>query len=39
MSDIVRIGVVGAGSLVARNVEPFTMVAGCPAKFVKRLDQ
>jgi len=30
--------VVGAGSLVTRNVEPFTMVAGCPAKFVKRLD-
>jgi len=30
--------VVGAGSLVTRNVEPFTMVAGCPARLVKRLD-
>ena len=30
--------VVGAGSLVARSVEPFTMVAGSPARFVKRLD-
>jgi acetyltransferase-like isoleucine patch superfamily enzyme len=30
--------VVGAGSLVTRDVEPFTLVAGCPAKFVKRLD-
>jgi acetyltransferase-like isoleucine patch superfamily enzyme len=30
--------VVGAGSLVTKNVEPFTMVAGCPARLVKRLD-
>ena len=29
--------VIGAGSTVIRNVEPFTMVAGQPARFVKRL--
>ncbi len=28
--------VVGAGSLVTRDVEPFTVVAGNPARFVKR---
>lgn len=30
--------VVGAGSVVTRNVKPFTMVAGCPARLVKRFD-
>jgi len=30
--------VVGAGSVVTRNVEPFTLVAGCPAKLIKRLE-
>jgi len=29
--------VVGAGSLVKENVKPFTLVAGRPAKFIKRL--
>lgn len=30
--------VVGAGSVVTRDVEPFTLVAGCPAKLIKRLE-
>lgn len=30
--------VVGAGSVVTKNVEPYTMVAGNPAKFIKRID-
>lgn len=37
----VRIGkgaVVAAGSIVTRDVEPYTMVAGVPAKCVKRFD-
>lgn len=29
--------VVGAGSVVTKNVEPYTMVAGNPAKFIKSL--
>jgi len=28
--------VVGAGSIVTKNVEPFTIVAGNPAKFIKK---
>ena len=28
---------IAAGSVVTRNVEPFTMVAGVPAKFIKSL--
>lgn len=31
-----RGGVVGAGSVVTRDVEPFTLVAGAPARFVRR---
>lgn len=30
--------VVGAGSVVNKDVEPFTMVAGCPARLIRRLD-
>ncbi|MEO7044417.1 MAG: acyltransferase [Ferruginibacter sp.] len=31
--------IVGAGSVVTHDVEPWTIVAGNPAKFVKKLDQ
>jgi acetyltransferase-like isoleucine patch superfamily enzyme len=31
-------GIVGAGSVVIKDVEPYTIVAGNPAKLVKRLD-
>jgi acetyltransferase-like isoleucine patch superfamily enzyme len=31
--------VVGAGSLVVKDVEPYTIVAGHPAKLVKTLDR
>lgn len=37
----VRIGegaVIGMGSVVTRNVEPYTVVAGNPARVIKRLD-
>ncbi len=37
----VRIGkgaIVAAGSVVTRDVEPYTMVAGVPAKIIKRFD-
>lgn len=37
----VRVGegaVIGMGSVVTRNVEPYTVVAGNPAKLIKRLD-
>jgi acetyltransferase-like isoleucine patch superfamily enzyme len=30
--------VIGAGSVVIRNVEPYTIVAGNPAKFVKKIE-
>lgn len=30
--------VVGAGSVVTKNVEPFTLVAGNPAKVIRKLD-
>nr|WP_287744653.1 hypothetical protein [Microcystis sp. M169S2] len=36
----VRIGkgaIIGAGSVVTQDVEPFTIVAGNPAKIIKRL--
>ena len=29
--------IVGAGSIVLKDVEPYTVVAGCPAKNIKRL--
>lgn len=32
-------GVVGAGSVVTRDVEPYTFVAGSPARFVRRRSQ
>ena len=41
ITDGVRIGshvVVGAGSLVTKDVQPFTMVAGNPARVIKRYD-
>jgi tetrahydrodipicolinate N-acetyltransferase len=31
--------VVAAGSIVVKNVEPFTVVAGVPAKVIKRVDE
>ena len=31
--------IVGAGSVVVRDVEPYTIVGGSPAKLVKRLDR
>lgn len=31
--------IVGAGSVVTKNVEPYTMVAGNPAKFVKKIEE
>jgi putative colanic acid biosynthesis acetyltransferase WcaF len=34
-----RGGVVGAGSVVTRDVEPYTLVAGAPARFVRRRSQ
>ena len=30
--------VVAAGSIVVKNVEPYTVVAGVPAKFLKKVD-
>lgn len=30
--------VVGAGSLIARDVDPYTIVSGRPAKFVRKID-
>ena len=30
--------IVGAGSIVTKDVEPNTIVAGNPAKFIKRID-
>ena len=38
----VRIGnnsIIGAGSVVTKNVEPNSIYAGNPAKFVKKLDE
>jgi len=29
--------VIGAGSIVTKNVEPMTVVAGNPAKFIRKL--
>jgi len=34
-----RGAIVGAGAVVSRNVEPYTVVAGIPAKLVRRLEQ
>ena len=37
----VRVGensVIGAGSVVIKDVEPYTIVGGSPAKFIKRVD-
>jgi len=31
-------GIIGAGSVVTKDVQPYTVVAGNPAKMVKRLD-
>ncbi|OQX52344.1 MAG: galactoside O-acetyltransferase, partial [Candidatus Cloacimonas sp. 4484_209] len=31
--------VVAAGSVVTRNVEPHTLVAGNPAKLIRRIDE
>lgn len=31
--------VVGAGSIVTKNIPPFEIWAGCPAKFIKKLDE
>lgn len=30
--------IIGAGSVVTKDVEPFTIVAGNPAKIIKRLE-
>jgi acetyltransferase-like isoleucine patch superfamily enzyme len=30
--------IVGAGSVVTKNVEPYTIVAGAPAKFIRKID-
>lgn len=32
-----EMAVVAAGATVARDVDPFTMVGGCPAKFIKSI--
>jgi acetyltransferase-like isoleucine patch superfamily enzyme len=42
ITDGVRIGkraVVAAGSVVTRDVEPFTVVAGAPAKEIRKIDE
>jgi len=31
--------IVGAGSIVTKDVEPYTIVAGNPAKFIKRIEE
>jgi len=31
--------IIGAGSVVTKDVEPFTVVAGNPAKMIKKLEQ
>ena len=31
--------VIAAGAVVTKDVEPYTMVAGMPAKFIKKVDQ
>ena len=30
---------IGAGSLVTKNVEPYTLVMGSPARFIKKIDK
>lgn len=32
-----EMSLVGAGSVLTKNVEPYTLVGGCPAKFIKKL--
>ncbi|CAO5002252.1 polysialic acid O-acetyltransferase [Microcystis aeruginosa NIES-2521] len=32
-----KVAIIGAGSVVTQDVEPFTVVAGNPAKIIKRL--
>ena len=32
-----KMSIIGAGSVVTKNVEPFTIVAGIPAKFIKKI--
>lgn len=32
-----EMSIVAAGATVAKDVEPYTMVGGCPAKFIKKL--
>ncbi|MDD2305486.1 MAG: DapH/DapD/GlmU-related protein [Prolixibacteraceae bacterium] len=36
--EIGAYAVVGAGAVVTKNVEPYTLVGGNPAKFIKILD-